>query len=633
MLVSRPTPPRLRRLARCAVAALLASVAFMALVWLSLPLSLSLGLVSGETYGGAINVDDEVVFWVDGTDAMRRAEAIGLGPFGGGEQPMASKVWSNIAGLYAVDATPAVLSGPLPADDPVFEPVLEWERRHGGEVWAWTVLPPDVPPVVAVGVGTVVTSARLETALAEGSVSDRLEFEPLNGVEDLWRRCFADPYGEGAPPLDAQWFIDGWGLDVSGTDFKASTFTVGDEAWVALWDGAVPGRGWLPTIPDLHDTDPHAADFAARVQEIAETHELDIWVLGPLRSDAIALRVPGGVSAQEADALARLVWPGLYIRSNAAFLSSPVPLTAGESAITGRGAGMVEVASVIGSPEYSALGWTLSQPQTIALLYAVDEVPGGATNALDRAWRAWRIVLGNHFRLFAAIAVTLVFVTLAGAAAALIADRRASIRARGAEERERLRRDAHDKVYNRLSALSKRVAQAGDDSDDGSVQFTEVAEDIRQTVGELQEILGSDVEHASSALADVPLAEQLGAVCAAQAARLAVAVSCEVASDVPPVAPTLGWDLQCIVEEAITNAVRHGGASTVRVNVAPLAAGGLRLTVADDGSGCTVTSAASAPDGSTGLRGIERRMEGHAGTVSVTCGDSGATLTVTVPQA
>jgi len=145
--------------------------------------------------------------------------------------------------------------------------------------------------------------------------------------------------------------------------------------------------------------------------------------------------------------------------------------------------------------------------------------------------------------------------------------------------------------------------------------------------------LGSDVEHVSSALADAPLAEQLGAVCAAQAARLAVAVSCEVAPDVPPVAPDLGWDLQCIVEEAITNAVRHGGASTVRVSVAPLASGGLRLTVADDGSGCTVTSAALAPDGSTGLRGIERRVEGRAGTVSVTCGNVGATLTVTVPQA
>lgn len=629
----RPGPHRQRRYVRFSVAALLVSVAFVALVWSSLPLSLSLGLMSGATYGGAINVDDEVVFWVDGTDAMRRAEAIGLGTFGDGDQPIASKVWSNIAGLYAVDATPAILSGPLPPDDPVFEPVLEWERRHGGEVWAWTVLPPEIPPVVAVGVGTVVTSARLETALAEGVITDRLEFEPLNGIEDLWRRCFADPYGEGAPPLDAQWFIDGWGISALGADWQASTFIVGNEAWVALWHGAVPGTyGSLPTIPDLHDTDPHAADFAARVQEIAEAHELDIWVLGPVRSEAIALRVPGSASEQEAASLARLVWSGLYIRSNAAFLSSPVPLTAGEAAITGRGAGMIEVASITGSPEYSALGWTLTQPQTIALLYTVDDMPGGAPNALDRAWRAWRITLGNGFRLFVAVSATLLAVSLTATVAALIADRRAALRAITAQERERLRRDAHDKVYNRLSALSKRVARAGDADDGAAAPLGEVAEDIRRTVGELQQILGSDVEHTSSALADVSLAEQLGAVCAAQGARLGVTVSCEVGPGVPPVAPDLGWDLQCIVEEAITNAVRHGGASEVRVGVVPLASGGLRLTVADDGSGCIVTDAASAPDGSTGLKGIKERVEEHGGAVSLTSSGSGAILTVTIPR-
>lgn len=109
-------------------------------------------------------------------------------------------------------------------------------------------------------------------------------------------------------------------------------------------------------------------------------------------------------------------------------------------------------------------------------------------------------------------------------------------------------------------------------------------------------------------------------------------VSCEVGPGVPPVAPDLGWDLQCIVEEAITNAVRHGGASEVRVGVVPLASGGLRLTVADDGSGCIVTDAASAPDGSTGLKGIKERVEEHGGAVSLTSSGFGAILTVTIPR-
>jgi len=195
-----------------------------------------------------------------------------------------------------------------------------------------------------------------------------------------------------------------------------------------------------------------------------------------------------------------------------------------------------------------------------------------------------------------------------------------------------MHRDAHDKVYNRLSALSKRVAEVGDSAVNGTAgSLGAIAEDIRTTVGELQEILGDDVEHTASALATVPPGDQLSAVCAAQAARLGVQVECTVAPDLGAIAPQLGWDLQCIIEEAITNAVRHGGAMNVTVGVEPLVSGGLTLTVADDGSGSPVLDAASAPEGSTGLKGIQRRVERHAGTVSLKNSDTGTTLMVTIP--
>ena len=60
-------------------------------------------------------------------------------------------------------------------------------------------------------------------------------------------------------------------------------------------------------------------------------------------------------------------------------------------------------------------------------------------------------------------AVALLAITLVVSPAAFVYERRLIARERVQEEMARMRRDAHDKVYNRLSALSKRVAAAGDE--------------------------------------------------------------------------------------------------------------------------------------------------------------------------
>lgn len=430
--MSRPAPRDRRLLLRLAKFSPLVAVGFVTLVGLSLPLSLTANLIMSENiYGGVLDVGDEVAFQVDATDALRRNEAIGLGFGDTGQEPPTSSTWSNVARLYTVDATPAVLSGALLADDPVFDPLLEWEQRYGGDVWAWTVLSPERPPVVAVGVGTAATSEALERALADGTVRDRREFQPVYSVDDLWQKTFIEPYGDGAQPLDQQWFLDGWGIQALGADWQASTFTAGDEAWVALWHGRVSGAGgMLPTIPDLRETDPHSPDFADRVQTIADEHDLDMWILGPLQSRAIPLRMPEGATAEDAEALGDLVWPGLYIRSNTAFISSPVELSADEAAIAGRGAGIIQVWSVIGSPEYSSTGSTLSEPESIAFLYVVDEAPGGAPTPLHRAWRSWQVFLGHNLRLLVAISGVVLLASLGAALAAGIVGRREAARSR-----------------------------------------------------------------------------------------------------------------------------------------------------------------------------------------------------------
>jgi len=84
----------------------------------------------------------------------------------------------------------------------------------------------------------------------------------------------------------------------------------------------------------------------------------------------------------------------------------------------------------------------------------------------------------------------------------------------------------------------------------------------------------------------------------------------------------LGWDLQCIAEESITNAVRHGGATHVRVQLAANQRE-LEISIADNGRGSTVRSCDEAPAGCTGLHGMLRRAEQRGGSLWIGRGDSG----------
>lgn len=70
-----------------------------------------------------------------------------------------------------------------------------------------------------------------------------------------------------------------------------------------------------------------------------------------------------------------------------------------------------------------------------------------------------------------------------------------------------------------------------------------------------------------------------------------------------------------VVQEALTNAAKHAGASRVEVVIAPPAGGGLGIAVRDDGQG--FEAASGAPDGRVGLRQMRERLEALGGHLSV----------------
>jgi two-component system sensor histidine kinase UhpB len=74
-----------------------------------------------------------------------------------------------------------------------------------------------------------------------------------------------------------------------------------------------------------------------------------------------------------------------------------------------------------------------------------------------------------------------------------------------------------------------------------------------------------------------------------------------------------------ILQEALTNVVRHAGASTVRIELG-MADDGLRLTVSDDGRGAEDPFSRT---GHYGVRGMRERAEALGGTLAIASSPQG----------
>jgi signal transduction histidine kinase len=109
----------------------------------------------------------------------------------------------------------------------------------------------------------------------------------------------------------------------------------------------------------------------------------------------------------------------------------------------------------------------------------------------------------------------------------------------------------------------------------------------------------------------------------------------EITFDAPPELSGLPPDgelaLYRTLQEALANAIRHGGAGPVEIQVAR-ERGGVRLTVADHGPGFPAEVRASGGGSRSGLGGIRERVTGLGGEVELGSGPTGgARLRVWIP--
>jgi signal transduction histidine kinase len=228
---------------------------------------------------------------------------------------------------------------------------------------------------------------------------------------------------------------------------------------------------------------------------------------------------------------------------------------------------------------------------------------------------------GNAIAVIASALLAAALVVTGRAVAArreLLAERAAT------EERLRIARELHDAVGHEVSLMVVQAqALAATTSDDTArVGANAIADIGRRTMGEMHRTLGALRGH-EAPLDPAPGLSALDDIVDG-ARKAGVPITLTVEGAPRALAPALDASAYRIVQEAVTNVIRHAkapAAITVRY------ADALELTIADEGEG---TSSAG---GGHGLIGMRERAELFGGTLAAGPTDSGFVVRATLPYA
>ncbi|WP_158453694.1 sensor histidine kinase [Paenibacillus beijingensis] len=193
------------------------------------------------------------------------------------------------------------------------------------------------------------------------------------------------------------------------------------------------------------------------------------------------------------------------------------------------------------------------------------------------------------------------------------------------EERRRLRRDLHDGLGAHLASILLK---------------TEVIADRMENNTSLQRLVTDVQEGIESAIADIrslvyalrpPVLDEFGLLFALQELALRFSeggkeVRIIAAQPLPPLSAATEVAMYRIVQEAITNSFRHGGASRCQVEL--MSSDGLRLTIADNGKGFE-----SPVSPGVGIRSMKERAEELGGCCQINSTGQGTTVQVMIPAA
>jgi PAS domain S-box-containing protein len=193
------------------------------------------------------------------------------------------------------------------------------------------------------------------------------------------------------------------------------------------------------------------------------------------------------------------------------------------------------------------------------------------------------------------------------------------------QERRALARELHDEVGQVLTAVAINLQtltalcppDARPTLDDSAAI---VAEAIRQ-------VRGLSLDLRPPMLDDFGLAAAVKWYAGQQARRAGLPITVDAGETVPRLPAELEAGCFRVMQEAVTNALRHARATTIRVRLLNLG-GELLLEVADDGAGFDP----AASNGGFGLTGMRERAELLGGALAVVSAPGrGTTITLRVP--
>ncbi|MBA4773831.1 MAG: hypothetical protein H2054_12115 [Sphingomonas sp.] len=184
-------------------------------------------------------------------------------------------------------------------------------------------------------------------------------------------------------------------------------------------------------------------------------------------------------------------------------------------------------------------------------------------------------------------------------------------------ERQRIVRDMHDGIGGQLLGLMMQVRGGG-------ASPVEVEQGLQASIADLRLIVDS-MDSAEEGLAETLRSFEHRVRSQIEAAGIALDFFAEVDAglDLGP-RPTL--QVLRILQEAVTNAMRHSGARRITVKSLGPAGGTIRIAIGDDGTGL--------PEGyrrGRGLTSMETRARNLGGELTIDSGPEGTRLSLEVP--
>jgi signal transduction histidine kinase len=192
-------------------------------------------------------------------------------------------------------------------------------------------------------------------------------------------------------------------------------------------------------------------------------------------------------------------------------------------------------------------------------------------------------------------------------------------------ERRRLARELHDETGQALTSILLGL-RAVDEAGEGS-SVAEAVADLRElVVATLQDVRRLAVQLRPKALDDFGLVPALERLVQTFSEASGINADLEANLGEERLPPEVETTLYRIVQEALTNVVKHAGAKTVSILLVRRH-GSVTAVIEDDGQGFDPDAVKS---DSLGLEGMRERAELHDGKLTVETSPSGTTLVVEV---